>query len=307
MPPVADVAVCICTYRRNEPLGVVVRGAERALRALTAATGKTGLIVISDDNPNGEAEPMVEQLRAETGRRIEYRRAGRQNISYARNTALEAGFALASFVALLDDDGEPFDDWLVESFKMRESFDADIVTGPIERKFPDPCPAWLTKHEFLGLTFYEDGCVPPFGCTANALLRSEWFVDNSVRFELRLGVTGGEDMVFFNAAAEKGAHHRYARQASVWEILPPERATFRYQFYDAIWFGNSEALTNLENQRASRLRLVARAGRRVQRDTVAIMKRVVKREPIGGRYWLSQIGGSAGMVAGALGARLPHK
>jgi succinoglycan biosynthesis protein ExoM len=295
MSPVADVAVCICTYRRNEPLGVVVRGAERALRALTAATGRTGLIVISDDNPNGEAEPMVERLRAETGRRIEYRRAGRQNISFARNTAL------------LDDDGEPFDDWLVESFKTRDSFDADIVTGPIERKFPDPCPAWLLKHEFLGLTFYEDGSVPPFGCTANALLRSSWFVDNGVRFELRLGVTGGEDMVFFNAASEKGAHHRYARHASVWEILPPERATFRYQFYDAIWFGNSEALTNLESNRASRLRLIARAGRRVQRDTTTFVARIAKGQPIGGRYWLSQLGGSAGMVAGAMGARLPHK
>lgn len=53
---------------------------------------------------------------------------------------------------------------------------------------------------------YGDGDVPEHGCMANVLLRSDWFrTHTDVRFARHLGETGGEDMMFLDLAAARGA------------------------------------------------------------------------------------------------------
>jgi succinoglycan biosynthesis protein ExoM len=303
-----DVAVAVCTFRRNGPLKVVLAGIDRALTTLEATTGKRGAVVVSDDNPHGEAEPVVSEFRAASGRHVEYRHVGGKNISLNRNTAIETGFAIAEFVALIDDDGEPFDDWLVQSFAVQTEFDADIVTGTFEHKVPDYAPAWLTKSPVLDEgSKYPDRSIPPFGLTGNTMLKSQWFLTSGVRFDEALGISGGEDMVFFDAAVRQGAHHRYALHSVVWETLPPERCTFRYQLYCWTWFGNTEAVTNREAGTATRLRLVLRAGKRVLTETVALAHRVAGPQPTGVRMWATRMGWAFGLVVGAAGYRMPHK
>jgi succinoglycan biosynthesis protein ExoM len=307
-PRTFDVAVCVCTHQRNEPLRRALFGIERALNHLQGSHALTGAIVVVDDNPNGEAKAVVDEVRAATGRRIEYTRSGKKNISLARNKALDTGFALAHSIALLDDDGEPWDDWLTQLFTVRDETDADVVTGPYAHKPPVDSPPWLLNSPFLSATDrYVDREEPPYGCTANALLRSAWFDANPVRFQSRLGTIGGEDMVFFHEAKVAGARHRYALNAVVWEVLPPERATFRYQMYAWTWFGNTEAVTNIERGSASRPRLLARAARRTLNQTTELAKRCTKPGPPAGRYWAVQVGRSAGLVLGAAGIRLEHK
>jgi succinoglycan biosynthesis protein ExoM len=302
------IAVCVCTFRRNEPLKVAVTGIDVALRKLEADSGRTGAIVVVDDNPNQEAKSIVEGLRTSTGRHIEYCIAGKQNISVARNTALNAGFAIADFVALLDDDGEPWEDWLIQSFAVRDATDSDIVTGPFTHKPPANCPRWILDSPFLSaVERYPDRSHPPHGSTANALLRSSWFDSHPVRFREDLGVIGGEDMLFFHDSEAQGATHRYALNAVVWEVLPPERATFKYLLYSWTWYGNTEAVTNLEMGSVTRSRLLLRGGRRSVNETIALIRRSTKLSKPGGRYWASQIGRAVGMYLGAAGIRLPHK
>jgi succinoglycan biosynthesis protein ExoM len=303
-----DVAVCVCTHQRNEPLRRALIGIERALNHLHSTHAMSGAIVVVDDNPNGEAKVVVDEVRAATGRHIEYTTSGRKNISLARNEALDTGFAIAHSIALLDDDGEPWDDWLTQLYNVRDETSADIVTGPYAHKPPADSPGWLLKSPFLSATDrYVDKEEPPYGCTANALLRSAWFDEHPVRFQSRLGTIGGEDMVFFHEANVAGARHRYALNAVVWEVLPPERATFRYQMYAWTWFGNTEAVTNIERGSASRPRLIARAARRTVKQTSELALRCSKPGPPAGRYWAVQVGRSAGLVLGAAGIRLEHK
>jgi succinoglycan biosynthesis protein ExoM len=306
------VAVAVCTHRRNEPLARALRGVDRALIELEATSGRRGLVVVVDDNPDGAAESVVKQFHADTGRDTEYRRSGKQNISVARNLAIETGFETAEFVALLDDDCVPSDDWLINSFAVMDELSADVVTGPKAIRPPDDCPRWLLEHPFFTVQqLYPDRSVPPYGATTNALLRSQWFLDNAVRFEPHLGVVGGEDMVFFNAAKAAGANHRYAAASLVHEVLPAERVTLGYQLYTWTWFGNTEAVTNLESGQASRPRLVLRAARRAMVSTGELGQRLVARRRTGGsvgvRYWATQVGRSVGLALGAFGLRIKHK
>lgn len=304
-----DVAVVVCTYRRNEPLRRALFAADRALVELAQTKGSSGCLVIVDDNPDGSAKSVATEVQETTGRHVEYRHSGLQNISIARNTALDTGFGLAHFVAMIDDDGQVWDDWLVELMKTSEKTSADIVTGPYTHQAPETAPKWLLDSPFLGGSErYIDGAQPSHGCTANALFRSTFFDAQPVRFRQDLGVIGGEDMVFFADAVAAGAVHRYALNANVWEILPLERTTFRHQFYALTWMGNTEAVTNLESRTATRARLVMRAGRRSLKETIFFVKRLGGGSPASSaRYWIAQQGKAAGMVLGAFGVRLGHR
>ena len=68
---------------------------------------------------------MVERYDGRFELGVEYRLSGRQNISLARNLAIETASGMADWVAMTDDDCEPVPEWLEALFETERQTGAE--------------------------------------------------------------------------------------------------------------------------------------------------------------------------------------
>ena len=301
------IAVAICTFRRNDLLTILMEAlavcAERVRDR--AAVG----VAIVDDTKEGHARPVAEAFadRFELG--VEYRISGRQNISIARNVALETALGIADWIVMTDDDCEPPPQWLGALLDLQERTRADAVTGRMVRRVPEGSPSWITEQPFLDLGVEEpaDGAEMPAAATFNTLISGKWLKSHpNIRFDPAMGVIGGEDMVFFRAARAAGLTIRFSKEAFVYENEPPERATFGYQLYVHFWHGNSAALACIESG-MKRSRMFVHGAASMARAVARPGTRMLRGEPPQMRFCLAQVLHATGKLLGTAGVRVDHR
>jgi succinoglycan biosynthesis protein ExoM len=301
------VAVAICTYKRNELLTRLLEAllvcAERVRDQ--AAVG----IALVDDTSDGQARPVADAFadRFELG--LEYRISGRQNISLARNLAVETAMGLGDWTAMTDDDCEPPPQWLEELLDLQKRTGADAVTGRMVRRVPDGSPKWITEQPFLDLGVEEvlDASEMPMAATFNTMMSSEWLKTHpEVRFSPEMGVVGGEDMVFFRAARAAGLSIRYSDRGFVYENETAERATFGYQLYVHFWHGNSAALACIKSGMKPP-RMFVHGGASLVRSLLRPLRRIASGEKPQLRFCLAEILQSVGKMLGSLGVKIDHR
>ena len=254
-PGKLSIAVAICTFNRNEPLrnlldAVLANSMQLGTRA------KVGVVVV-DDSSDGNARQVIERYEGKFELCLIYICSGKQNISIARNLAIEAASKVAEWTVMVDDDCEPVIDWLDALLETQAETGADAVTGPMIRRVPQGSPRWLEVQPFLelGLEQIPDGKRLTSASTFNSLISSHWLQQNpEIRFEPSLGVIGGEDMVFYRRACAHGLKIHFSRRALVYEHQPHERATFSYQLRAHLWHGNSSSVASVESG-VSRLKM----------------------------------------------------
>jgi succinoglycan biosynthesis protein ExoM len=301
------IAVAICTYKRNELLS-------RLLEALTVCADRVrdraalGIALV-DDTPDGQARSIADAFadRFELG--LEYRISGRQNISLARNLAVETAMELGDWTVMTDDDCEPPPQWLEELLDLQQRTGADAVTGRMVRRVPVGSPRWITEQPFLelGVEQVPDAAEMPMAATFNTLMSSEWLKSHpDVRFSPEFGVVGGEDMVFFRAARAAGLSIRFSDRAFVYENESAERATFGYQLYVHFWHGNSAALACIKSGMKPS-RMFVHGGASLARALVRPFRRVVRGEKPQLRFCLAQVLQSVGKMLGSVGVKIDHK
>ena len=181
---------------------------------------------------------------------LEYRISGNKNISLARNLAIETGSAMADWVAMIDDDCEPFSEWLEELVSAQRRTGAEVITGPMRWRVPPGSPRWLMDEPFLELGHARpaDGSELKIASTFNSMISSRWLKEHpAVRFDPALGKIGGEDMVFYRAAHAEGLRIRYAERAGVYQNEPSSRANLPYQLRLFFWHGNSSYVTTVDS------------------------------------------------------------
>jgi succinoglycan biosynthesis protein ExoM len=266
-------------------------------------------VVLVDDTNEGLARPLAEGFadRFELG--LQYRISGRQNISLARNLAVETAMEMGGWVAMTDDDCEPPPQWLEALLDLQRRTGADAVTGRMVRRVPEGSPSWITEQPFLELGVEERSDAAPVesAATFNSLLSSQWLKRHSnIRFDPAMGVIGGEDMVFFRAARAAGLAIRFSEQGFVYENEPADRATFGYQLYIYFWHGNSAALSCIESgMQASRM--FVHGGASLTRAVVRPVARLLRGETPQLRYALAQVLHAVGKMLGTLGVRIDHR
>ena len=207
------VIVAVCTYRRNEQLRRLLS------HLLEAATEARELCIVGgvvvDDNADGSAEPVVAEFadRLELG--VQYRSSGQQNISIARNLALEAALANGDWIVMTDDDCVPDRQWLVALVAAQLRTGADAISGPMVRRAPVDSPRWLVEQPLeQGVPRWERDTELWFASTHNSMLSSSWLRSHpDHRFDPQLGRLGGEDMLFFKTAHRRGLRITYSPDA----------------------------------------------------------------------------------------------
>ena len=304
--PRPRVAVAVCTYNRHEPLRALLE----ALAGNAARLGERAAVgvVVVDDSTDANARPVAEAFRGRFELGLEYRHSGRQNIALARNLALETALPLADWTAMTDDDCVPVPEWLERLLEMQRATGADAVTGPMLRRVPPGSPAWLRDEPFLAAAQdpSEDGAERGSAATHNSMISNRWLAAHpQVRFDPALGVTGGEDVVFYRGAHAHGLRIRYAARAVVHEDEPPSRATLAYQLRSFFWLGERSYETSVRSG--------VRPARMLWHGLGSLLRALAR--PVGRllrgqgpqlRYGLALALRACGILAGPLGLRVRH-
>ena len=219
------ISVCVCTYKRPELL--------RRLLLKLEAQKREGLfaysIVIVDNDSAESAKQTAESYARQSRIPISYYVEPEQNIALARNKAVEN--AKGNFVAFIDDDELPDDDWLLNLYKAAHEFCADGVLGPVNPYFETEPPQWVVRGKLCERESLSTGTIirsSKYTRTGNVLLSRRLFVEKESPFDPLFGKTGGEDGHFFRRMLEKGKVFVWCNEACVNEIVPPERLTSSY-------------------------------------------------------------------------------
>lgn len=222
-PAPRRVAVGVCTYKR-------VKFLERCLQHIAITARRSGetvdVIVVDNDGQDPEVGRVVAQVAESSGVPMHYRIETTPGIAAARNAVFdEAGRLGVSFMAMLDDDEWPAEDWLAALLRRQASTGAVVIGGPVRPVFPDAAAHlrrwaryWSVEPQFL------DG-KPFVFCSCNFLVHLDAIV-NEARplFDGEFGLSGGEDTVFFRKLFYRGHPMGWADDALIYEEVPLDRA-----------------------------------------------------------------------------------
>ncbi len=223
-PSLRHVTVCICTYRRPEPL----RRLLHALGQQEVGVGFTFAIVIADNDRAASGRRVVEEVLASSPIPIEYHVEPRRSISLARNCAIK--HARGDFIAWIDDDEVPAPCWLHSLIETADRYGVAGVLGPVIPQFDSPPPRWLIEGRFCERPQHRSGTVMDWrqSFAGNCLLRLELVRGEEAPFRPEFGL-GGEDVDFFRRMTSQGHRFVWCSEAVVHEVVPPNRWTRRYR------------------------------------------------------------------------------
>lgn len=237
--PRVQVSIVIPTFRREHLLP----------RLLERCAGQGGLgpraieIVVVDNTPEGTAGRLVGRAAAVSPVAVRYVHEPRPGISHARNRGVAE--ARGELIAFIDDDELPAPEWLENLLRTQRTYRADVVLGPVRPVF-DRAPGRLLAvcRRFFSQTSEAptgtpvspnhplrlrsgDACYRPMASN-NALLVRSRCLDGGEPFDPSLGLTGGEDTLFFARLQRDGRRIVWCREALVVERIPAERLTVRF-------------------------------------------------------------------------------
>jgi succinoglycan biosynthesis protein ExoM len=225
------VSVCICTYKRPEYL-------QRLLNELRSQDTRglfTYSIVVADNDQLRSAEAVVLDFAARSSIPAVYCVEPRQNIALVRNKAVEN--TTGNFIAFIDDDEFPTNQWLLSLFEACRKYNADGALGPVKPHFDVEPPRWVIESKLHDRPSYPTGLVIDWrkGRTGNVLLKTEIFAGEEQPF--RPEFLTGEDQDFFRRMIAKGHRFVWCHEALAYEIVPPIRWKTRFMLRKALLRG----------------------------------------------------------------------
>lgn len=248
--------ICVCTFQRASLADTL-----SSLFGLALRPDWLVRVIVADNDALPSAQPIVEQAACKAPFPVLYVHAPMRNISVARNACLDA--ATARFVAFIDDDELATPLWLAALIDRQAQASADVVLGPVRSHYPGKCAGWLRRGDFHSIKpVWVDGEIIT-GYTSNVLIVRDAAALRGLRFDPKLGRSGGEDTMFFTAVHRAGGRIDYAPEAVVTEDVATERLNFRWLAQRYFRSGQTHGLILLgakRRGRISRLGSVALAG-----------------------------------------------
>jgi len=190
-------------------------------RQETGALFDYSVVVVDNDSARSARETAERHARA-SRLSIDYHVEPEQNISLARNRAIEN--ARGDLIALIDDDEVPIPRWLLSLYEAMIFYGSDGVLGPVVPRFEEDPPRWVLKGGFFDRSSHPTGRVLGWKNTrtGNALLKRGIFGSRRGWFDPALG-SGGEDRDFFKRKIEEGRVFVWCNEAPVFETVPAGR------------------------------------------------------------------------------------
>ncbi|GAA1389866.1 glycosyltransferase family 2 protein [Luteococcus peritonei] len=298
------VVVAVLTYKRPqdlvELLPVLVRQAASAGRL-----GMTGRVLVVDNDPAGSARQAVESFRAEQPVAVDYANETVPGIAAARARALVEA-AEDGWLAFIDDDERPGENWLVDLLQTARDHQAVGVAGPVRSVLPEGADPWIAEGGFFDRRHrwgLQRGAELDEAATNNLLVDMDFVRTHQLTFLTTLGLTGGEDSMFTRGLVRNGGRLVWCPEAEVSEPVPAQRATRRWVLQRALSYGNSAALVRRTEHDAPavRVRLVAGGLARTGGGLLRAGLGTVRRDTFGQAQGLRTALRGVGMALGGAG------
>lgn len=233
------ISVCVCTYRRPALLARLLN----ALKCQDIDPGFRFEVVVVDNDCNRSAEDTVRMFQLQTEVRVIYECEPEQNISLARNRTIQN--AEGNFIAFIDDDEFPCENWLLLLYRLLKQGEVDGVLGPVIPVYEGTPPVWLVKSGLCSRNSFPSGTIlrnPKYFRTGNVLFRRDIIEGDQSAFDPRFGRSGGEDTDFFKRMLCNGRSFVWCNEALVYETVPIERQKISYFLKRALVLGRTAAL-----------------------------------------------------------------
>jgi len=187
-------------------------------------------VVVIDNDPSGSAASVVESARLNGMEGLRYVIEPVPGVALVRNRALE--LARGDALAFIDDDEIPARDWILRLATAMREHRADAVFGPVVSEYPMTAGAWIRRLQVFDRKRHPTGFRVGIRDmrTGNVMLSLAWLRAQQpmLAFDHRLGLTGGEDVLFFAEALDRGLRAVWCDEAVVTESIPESRANVRY-------------------------------------------------------------------------------
>ncbi|MBN1364107.1 MAG: glycosyltransferase, partial [Syntrophaceae bacterium] len=218
----SHISVCICTYRRPDLLKRVLEklGDQETAKLFTYS------IIVVDNDDRKSARDIVKDVRNKSSIPVDYYNEPRNSIPLARNMAVKN--AKGNYVAFIDDDEFPLNNWLLNLYQTCNRYDTDGVLGPVKPHFEKAPPSWIIKGKFFERPSYKTGFLLHWRDTrtGNVLMKKSIFNDSKNMFNPEF--RHGEDKEFFKRMIEKGYSFIWCKEAPVYETQTSNRFTRTY-------------------------------------------------------------------------------
>lgn len=227
MSDVPEAVVCIPTFRRPG-------GLKRTLESLAAQVGtdRFAVVVVENDAERLEGKVVADAIFASRVLCgfcvVEPSQGNCSAINTAFRTARER-FPSAEFFLMIDDDEEASPTWLAEMTDAARSSGADLVGGPVVRRFENGAPASLQKHPLFYSTIGRSGETATLHGTGNCLVRRRVLETlGEPTLDPRFNFLGGGDMDFFTRCGLAGFKSHWNETATVSETVPVQRTKTKW-------------------------------------------------------------------------------
>lgn len=221
-----SVLIAVPTYRRAALLPPLVE----AIRAQTE--GVRTRILLVDNDPGRSAESVASDLG------VEYLSEKTPGIAAVRQAALDAA-SDGELTVMIDDDVFPEEGWLHGLVAVWRETRAAVVMGFVRYVWPEGTDPWIAAGGFMRRTRFPNGKRLESLATGNVLIDTAQVRALGVRFDVSLGLIGGEDNVFGRTVVARGGSIVASADSVARDDIAPERATRVFVHRRAIAHGQA--------------------------------------------------------------------
>ena len=240
-----SIIICIPTFKRPKML-------KRLLDAIALLKTQAAISVLVADN-DAEAHAGFDLCGSLTDYRWPLRAviAEKRGIAQVRNTLIEQALkSEAQFIAMIDDDEWPQDDWIDQFLITARATGADVLQGSILFGFGEAADGHGDIRRPTGPVAMLQGA-------GNILIRRAVLEDMQAPwFDPEFALSGGEDRDFFVRLERAGKRFAWSDEARAHGDVPETRANLGWLLRRAYSVGNSDMLVLLKH-RPGPIRLAA--------------------------------------------------
>lgn len=236
------VSICVCTFRRPH----ITDTLNSILQLNIEPHWDIRIIVADNDDTDSAKQSVLDIANKITSNQIsiKYIHAPARNISIARNACLNA--ATTPLIAFIDDDELVTTGWLNAMLEKLESSNADAVLGPVKAIYNPSSKEWLRGGDFHSTypVWVRSEIISGYSC--NVLIKLELPALKNIRFRENLGISGGEDTVYFSEFHKAGGIIVFSPDAVATETVTPEREKFVWLLKRRFRSGQTHGLLIIE-------------------------------------------------------------
>lgn len=214
------IAICIATYKRPELLVNCLNSIGR----IEIPKNYSPVVIVVDNDDEKSAEPFFNLTKKNLCFDSFYYVEADRGICSARNCLLEKSLIhCANYIAFIDDDELAHKHWLMNLTKGLETYQADIVAGPVI-----PIDETNAPEVFTVDTKRPSGSVPRNIPAGNVIFSARLIDEIGLRFDRYFDFIGCEDFDFFDRATKNNLKSIWVNNAVIFETITPDRKTRKY-------------------------------------------------------------------------------